>query len=152
MPQAIENTGAGEGNRTLVISLEGCCSTIELHPRRSHCDKRLRVFQRQPDAAGPAQAASASLPRRRDGISVRQAARQAGARDRSIPARSIARAFSWRGAKATVMSAEARSGWQESKGGAGSYSMPSWIARATASPAISRHGARVILEYVPPAD
>jgi hypothetical protein len=30
----IENIGAGEGNRTLVISLEGCCSTIELHPRR----------------------------------------------------------------------------------------------------------------------
>ena len=28
-----ENIGAGEGNRTLVISLEGCCSTIELHPR-----------------------------------------------------------------------------------------------------------------------
>jgi hypothetical protein len=26
--------GAGEGNRTLVISLEGFCSTIELHPRR----------------------------------------------------------------------------------------------------------------------
>ena len=26
--------GAGEGNRTLVISLEGCCSTIELHPHR----------------------------------------------------------------------------------------------------------------------
>ncbi len=26
--------GAGEGNRTLVFSLEGCCSTIELHPRR----------------------------------------------------------------------------------------------------------------------
>ena len=25
--------GAGEGNRTLVISLEGFCSTIELHPR-----------------------------------------------------------------------------------------------------------------------
>ena len=24
---------AGEGNRTLVFSLEGCCSTIELHPR-----------------------------------------------------------------------------------------------------------------------
>ena len=24
--------GAGEGNRTLIISLEGCCSTIELHP------------------------------------------------------------------------------------------------------------------------
>ena len=27
------NAGAGEGNRTLVFSLEGCCSTIELHPR-----------------------------------------------------------------------------------------------------------------------
>ena len=26
--------GAGEGNRTLVISLEGFCSTIELHPPR----------------------------------------------------------------------------------------------------------------------
>src|SRR3974390_2073526 len=35
--QVIEKTGAGEGNRTLVISLEGCCSTIELHPRtKSH--------------------------------------------------------------------------------------------------------------------
>ena len=34
MAQIIENVGAGEGNRTLVISLEGCCSTIELHPRR----------------------------------------------------------------------------------------------------------------------
>src|SRR5262249_38956317 len=32
--QPIENIGAGEGNRTLVISLEGCCSTIELHPHR----------------------------------------------------------------------------------------------------------------------
>ena len=37
MPQVIENIGAGEGNRTLVFSLEGCCSTIELHPRlRDH--------------------------------------------------------------------------------------------------------------------
>ncbi len=26
--------GAGEGNRNLVFSLEGCCSAIELHPRR----------------------------------------------------------------------------------------------------------------------
>ena len=33
MSQRVENIGAGEGNRTLVISLEGCCSTIELHPR-----------------------------------------------------------------------------------------------------------------------
>jgi hypothetical protein len=29
--------GAGEGNRTLVFSLEGCCSTIELHPRFESC-------------------------------------------------------------------------------------------------------------------
>jgi hypothetical protein len=28
--------GAGERNRTAVISLEGCCSTIELHPRTAH--------------------------------------------------------------------------------------------------------------------
>jgi hypothetical protein len=33
MTQVLEKIGAGEGNRTLVISLEGCCSTIELHPR-----------------------------------------------------------------------------------------------------------------------
>src|SRR5205814_4392864 len=35
-----EAAGAGEGNRTLVISLEGFCSTIELHPPGSSC--RLR--------------------------------------------------------------------------------------------------------------
>ena len=34
LAQVIEKIGAGEGNRTLVISLEGFCSTIELHPRR----------------------------------------------------------------------------------------------------------------------
>ncbi len=28
-------TGAGEGNRTLVVSLEGFCSTIELHPAQT---------------------------------------------------------------------------------------------------------------------
>src|SRR5258705_3833433 len=28
----LPNSGAGEGNRTLVISLEGFCSAIELHP------------------------------------------------------------------------------------------------------------------------
>ena len=27
-----KTAGAGEGNRTLVVSLEGFCSTIELHP------------------------------------------------------------------------------------------------------------------------
>src|ERR1017187_6644539 len=30
-----QHAGAGEGNRTLVVSLEGFCSTIELHPRFS---------------------------------------------------------------------------------------------------------------------
>ena len=30
--QLVPDFGAGEGNRTLVISLEGFCSTIELHP------------------------------------------------------------------------------------------------------------------------
>ena len=42
--------GAGEGNRTLVVSLEGFCSTIELHPHavsgRAPCHLRLaRVNQ-----------------------------------------------------------------------------------------------------------
>jgi hypothetical protein len=31
---SVRRVGAGEGNRTLVVSLEGFCSTIELHPRR----------------------------------------------------------------------------------------------------------------------
>ena len=42
-PEVIEKFGAGEGNRTLVISLEGCCSTIELHPRR----RRSAAIQRR---------------------------------------------------------------------------------------------------------
>src|SRR5215218_5205654 len=35
-----EKAGAGEGNRTLVFSLEGCCSTIELHPRQARLPRR----------------------------------------------------------------------------------------------------------------
>ena len=31
--QASSDVGAGDGNRTHVSSLEGWCSTIELHPR-----------------------------------------------------------------------------------------------------------------------
>ena len=34
-PPDVRDFGAGEGNRTLVVSLEGFCSTIELHPRRA---------------------------------------------------------------------------------------------------------------------
>jgi hypothetical protein len=33
-------SGAGEGNRTLVVSLEGFCSTIELHP---HTTRTIRI-------------------------------------------------------------------------------------------------------------
>src|SRR5262249_9254753 len=47
--------GAGEGNRTLVISLEGCCSTIELHPRtatHSEPASALRAPARQPSRGG----------------------------------------------------------------------------------------------------
>jgi hypothetical protein len=36
MKEAAVDFGAGEGNRTLVISLEGCCSTIELHPHNPY--------------------------------------------------------------------------------------------------------------------
>src|SRR5690242_20815398 len=41
--------GAGEGNRTLVVSLEGFCSTIELHPlaKRSGPDAHATA-KRQP--------------------------------------------------------------------------------------------------------
>ena len=41
--EAKASRGAGEGNRTLVVSLEGFCSTIELHPlagRQCHCRAR----------------------------------------------------------------------------------------------------------------
>ena len=57
------NPGAGEGNRTLVVSLEGFCSTIELHPPRSIlptlcCSRLLRSIRpaacgrRSPDSTG----------------------------------------------------------------------------------------------------
>jgi hypothetical protein len=47
--------GAGEGNRTLVISLEGFCSTIELHP---HCVRALPSPPLQRSAAASDGAAS----------------------------------------------------------------------------------------------
>ena len=37
-PVPLTLTGAGEGNRTLVVSLENFCSTIELHPRSETMD------------------------------------------------------------------------------------------------------------------
>src|SRR3989338_3070283 len=43
-------TGAGEGNRTLVVSLENFCSTIELHPQAFPPNNNLnkRIPQRSP--------------------------------------------------------------------------------------------------------
>ena len=40
--------GAGEGNRTLVISLEGFCSTIELHPH-GRCVAHRTPLRKDPD-------------------------------------------------------------------------------------------------------
>jgi hypothetical protein len=42
--------GAGEGNRTLVVSLEGFCSTIELHPLRA--GERNAIHSLGPSTAG----------------------------------------------------------------------------------------------------
>ena len=45
-------TGAGEGNRTLVVSLEGFCSTIELHPpdtfEKTPCHTTIRESANNP--------------------------------------------------------------------------------------------------------
>ena len=41
--------GAGDGNRTHVFSLEGCCSTIELHPHYpqfNFLDDQIQVHRR----------------------------------------------------------------------------------------------------------
>ena len=44
---------AGEGNRTLVFSLEGCCSTIELHPHFSYPEAKQSVDRMTPLASTP---------------------------------------------------------------------------------------------------
>ena len=50
-------SGAGEGNRTLVVSLEGFCSTIELHPLAKRCGPDAHAAaKRQPARAGLTQA------------------------------------------------------------------------------------------------
>ena len=44
--QADWRAGAGEGNRTLVVSLGSFCSTIELHPHRvRHCHRKRWLWQ-----------------------------------------------------------------------------------------------------------
>jgi hypothetical protein len=60
MTQVIEKIGAGEGNRTLVISLEGFCSTIELHPRFED-----QVSSRPPSAVIRSLPLCAEYPERR---------------------------------------------------------------------------------------
>ena len=60
--EVIEKIGAGEGNRTLVISLEGCCSTIELHPRKTTF---VAVTFAAPRLAGQLKRRSAETPRLR---------------------------------------------------------------------------------------
>ena len=55
------SVGAGEGNRTLVFSLEGCCSAIELHPRRC-----------LPSREGPRENASARSSQSRAAKSMRR--------------------------------------------------------------------------------
>src|SRR5215471_16137148 len=49
MGRIVPFVGAGEGNRTLVISLEGFCSTIELHPPSV---SKIPVYPRVPPRRG----------------------------------------------------------------------------------------------------
>jgi hypothetical protein len=60
--------GAGRGNRTLVFSLEGCCSTIELHPRRRACSASASVRNACVSSqSGAAKSMRALLPHRASG-------------------------------------------------------------------------------------
>ena len=52
----MKQNGAGEGNRTLVCSLEDCRSTIELRPQRVHKSYRPPMacqLRRFPDPSNP---------------------------------------------------------------------------------------------------
>src|SRR5689334_10729087 len=47
--RVVGDPGAGEGNRTPVVSLEGFCSTIELHPRYGPPSRvEMRAQRRRP--------------------------------------------------------------------------------------------------------
>ncbi len=63
----IARTGAGEGNRTLVVSLGSSCSTIELRPRRKGWVARPATRGQGVDRAGGGRA------RRRDRLTPRHA-------------------------------------------------------------------------------
>src|SRR5262245_26657172 len=51
-PKPVSSSGAGEGNRTLVISLEVFCSAIELHPPRFPSPKNRARRLIRPRSAG----------------------------------------------------------------------------------------------------
>ena len=53
MGETMQAAGAGEGNRTLVVSLEGFCSTIELHPPGSAGDRARVAGTRSPNPRLP---------------------------------------------------------------------------------------------------
>ncbi len=64
-PRSTFRIGAGEGNRTLVISLEGFCSTIELRPH--HATHRTPLAWLASRAGEPAQAGGGSRTRTYEG-------------------------------------------------------------------------------------
>ena len=76
--------GAGEGNRTLVVSLEGFCSTIELHPLAD------RPMPSRPSARQPISPLTATKPLPYDAIRMTNLV--------AIAASSIAHRWWWRDA------------------------------------------------------
>ena len=78
--------GAGEGNRTLVFSLEGCCSTIELHPRDPLMPiRRSRVNGAKAGAAGSVTEKTAALATPQLGIKPSRAKSSAWEPSSTIP-------------------------------------------------------------------
>ena len=75
-------TGAGEGNRTLVVGLGSLCSTIELHPQRGHCTAVIMGVRVGPARREPAQSRHSNAPKR----AARPRTRHAHVRRRSANA------------------------------------------------------------------
>ena len=70
-PGSRKGLGAGEGNRTLVISLEGCCSTIELHPHQAGHQARHSPCAARPRQPGPETGGGRGRTRTYEGVSQR---------------------------------------------------------------------------------
>ena len=110
--------GAGEGNRTLVISLEGCCSTIELHPRRARCVpwRAGRAKGREQVRGGPPtlKLRRASCFAQRGASVLRSSESEAGQREfcarPPTPRLRRASCFAQRGAS-VLRSSESEAGW-----------------------------------------